>query len=480
MAQLSATGRALLAALGAGVLAWFAGVAEARPAGPQGAQELAAWSWPATPPHRDVGRILRRSRLADPGTQAASAAELARLGPAAQEALLDVLVHARVPEAADGEAPQVLSEPQRQLVAGALALLPRAELRRAMEARLLAAPEDAQTRLAAIHLHGATGRAEDLASLPRLAPRREARAAILPAAARHGAARLPAATAAELTREARTAVRDACAAILGRDPGGWRALAKLARSCDAPALRALLEGLGRSRDPRGLEILLRTARAQRSLAPLAVSLVPKLGRSTDPELDREFAEWMATELPYSRSEQARMLLAGIGVLDDGAAAPVLVAALDHEEAAVREAALRALQQLSGLGFGPDARPWRLWLESETRWHESERQLLRNDLEAEDTSRVVSALRAFSGRRTRRAELAREVAVVLEDPRPALRALACEALQSLDSAAAYRPLSAALGDGEGTVVRAALQALRDLSGCALPDQPADARRMLLLD
>lgn len=477
MAQLTPVRRVAAWAVWLALCAWSAGPAAARPRDDRPALE--AWSWPTTPQHQAVARILRASRTAKAGSESVAATELARLGPAAQDALLDILVRGRVPETQPGDAPQILSEPQRLLVTGALARAPRVELRLKFGALLAAAPEDVPTRLAVIHLLGAVGRAEDLVALPRLAPRKELQVAALPASAA-GTTRAAIAQPAELTRDARAAVRDACAGILRRDPAAWRALARLARDCDAPALRALLDGLGNSRDPRGLEILLRTARAQKGLAAQAVSLVPKLGRSTDPEFDREFAEWMSAELPYARTEQARMLLVGIGTLDDGACAAVLVDALEHEDPQVREGALRALRQLSGLGYGADARVWRLWLDAEARWHETEREVLREQLEAADTASVVAALQAYSGRRTRRAGLAAEVAVVLHDPRPEVRVLACGALQALDSPAAYRPLGAALDDEDERVAGAALAALRALSGCALPDDAAEARRLLQLD
>lgn len=481
MAQVTLLRLACLLALAAGAVA--APRLEAMPARPVEDGVLAPWSWPVTEQHAAVARVLRDSRRAAPGSEGKAVAALERCGAQAAEALLDILVRARVPETQAGDGPQVLSEPQRALVLGALAGLPRREVRGLLAARLAAAPDDACTRLAAIHLLGVVGRAEDLPSLARLAPRRAVAALPVPAAAPTGdaaAAASKAPEAAELTREARSAVRDACAGILRRDPQAWRTLAKLARSTDAPALRALLDGLGSTRDPRGLEILLRTARSQRTLAPKAVALVPALGRSTDPALDQEFAEWMRDELPYARTELARMLLIGIATLDDGSCAAALAGALEHDDAQVREGALRALRLVSGLGYGPDARLWRLWLDAEDAWHADEHPRLRDGLESGDASRIVLALQGYAGRRTHRAALAAEVALVLSDERPELRALACGTLRALDSAAGYRPLAACLDDEDATVADAAWQALRSISGMELTHDPVAVRRLLQLE
>jgi HEAT repeat protein len=383
------------------------------------------WTWEATPAHLEVARALRESRRASAGTSARLVARIAAAGPGALEAQLDVLARRRVPETGPDDAPQVLSDPQRELLLAAIARMPSAAVRAAVAARLEAAPDDADTRLAAIHVLGAVGAAKDLARLPALAPRKHVEERVRP-----------------LTREAREAVRAACAAILGRDA-------------------------------RALEVLQGAVHAHPPLAPQAVALAVKCGRSTDPALDREFAAWMTGELRGARPEYARSLLQAIGVLDDGANVPALIERLEDADGGVRESAVWALRRVSGLGFAEDPQPWRVWYADEAAWHERARPRLREDLGSHDVERVVAALRAYSDRRTRRAELAEEVAVVLGCAQPELRRLACSVLQQLGVPSACGALAGLLEDAEDTVSEAAWQALRALSGL---DLPRDAERV----
>jgi HEAT repeat protein len=59
----------------------------------------------------------------------------------------------------------------------------------------------------------------------------------------------------------------------------------------------------------------------------------------------------------------RVLVEALGKRGDLRAVPALVDVLDDPDAEVRRRAVRALEQLTGESFGPDARAWERWWRS---------------------------------------------------------------------------------------------------------------------
>ncbi len=421
---------------------------------------LPRWSWATTPEHLGIARALRESRRADSAPAPKLVDRIVGAGPGALEAQVDILARRRVPEAGPDDPPQVLSDPQRELVLAALARMPGIAVRAAIRTRLDSAPADVGTRLAAIHVIGTIGDAGDLVHLVELAPRG------------NGGEKA-------LTQDAREAVRAACGAILRRDARAWPALADVLRRTDADAGRPLLEAVGSSRDPRALEVLYAVTLVQRDLRPQIAALASACGASTDAALNREFAAWLVSELPSARPEYARSLLQAVGVLDDGTCVPEMIARLSDKDDGVRDSALWALRRVSGLAFPAEATPWLVWNRSEITWQTSLRPSLRADLASRDSKRIIAALRAYGEHRTKRAELARDVVKVLADSRPELRRLACEVLQALGVASASGALAGALQDSNPSVSEAAWKALKAITGLDLPRDPKRVREMLLI-
>lgn len=419
-------------------------------------------AWVLTPELTAAAQALRDARRADSPGESELADRIASSGPAAVEAALEILVRARVPEVTVDDAPQILSQPQRDVLLLALSRIPEADVRSALELRLAAATEgDHSVDLAAVHALGAVGGARDLQRVAALAPRTPTDP--------------PA-----LTREARTAVRGACAAILRRDPRAWGELPDVIRTSDEICARALLEALSTGQEPRALPVLAEAARVHAALAPQAVMLAVRCGPSTDLALDAEFTAWMLSELPQARHEYSRGLLQAIGALDDGDAVAILIDRLDHEDAGLRDAALGALRRMTGLGLATAPDVWRAWYAKELRWQERERPRLRNDLQASDPGRVTAALREYRGRRVWRGSLSQDVIRVLERREAGLRRLACDVLAQLGSPSALKALSSALQDADASVAEAAWRAMRTLSGMDLPHEPERVREILRLD
>ena len=426
--------------------------------GEDGRTALAPWSWTKTSEHVVIARALRESRGVDEAAGTKLVERIVDAGPSALDAGIDILARRRVPEVGPDDRPQILSEPQRELLLTALSQQPVARVRAALESRLAANGKDAGTRLAAIQVLGVIGSAADLDRMIDLAP--------------HGAGEEKA-----FGEDARNAERSACASILRRDRRAWSTLAKLFHRVEPGAVRPLLEALTSMKDPRALAVLQAAASTGPELRVLAVALVAGCGRSLDAPLNEQFAGWMVSELSSAQPEYARSLVRAIGVLDDGSCVPTLIDRLEDENSGVREAALIALRRVSGLGLPADASTWRAWHTEEVRWHTECRPTLLLDLASHDPQRIVAALRSYSDRRTKTAELAGDVVRVLSDSRPELRRLACDVLQALGSSSACDALAELLQDPDASVAQAAWTALRAITGLDLPRDPQRAREML---
>lgn len=415
-------------------------------------QPAAAEAAGISPELAAIGGALRAARTAPTADTGPLAERIVRAGPGAAAAAFDVLIERRVPQVGADDAPQTLSAPQRAILLEAVQRMPREAVRALVADRLRAeTTEPSAVALASVHVLGAIGGAADLQRIAALAPHKPS----------DGGA---------LTRDGRTALRDAAAAILARDPRAWAFLADVVRTSDRSVARALIEAAAVRPDPRALEVLFRSALAHRDLAPLAVASVQKVGPSLDGDVTREFVSWMAAELGGARREHRQGLLQGIGVLDDGTHAHILIEALEDEETEVREAATWALRRLTGFGYPSTPEPWRAWLRDEAVWNELAREAARAELSADDPSRVAEALRAYAGRRCWRESLAEDVALVLERSEPGLRLAACEVLEGLGALSAIRPMAGLLDAPEEGVREAAWRALGSISGLELPRDP----------
>ena len=407
-----------------------------------------------------IASCLRASR-SNPAAASDLAARITASGPHAIEAVFDVLVERRIAPVREGDAPQVLSVPQRAILLDVLRRLPPDSVRAQAVARLRAAqPDDEAVALAVVHALGAVGQAGDLQKVVALAPRRHEEGA-------------------SWTRDARAAVKLAVESILVRDPRAWTVLPGIVRTTDHVAARTLLEALGTRRDPRALAVLFESLHAHPTLSPLAVATSVKVGPSLDGGITDEFVSWMADQFAGARSEHGQSLLRAIGALDDGSHAQVLIDALDDEDSEVRRAAAWGLQRMTGFGYPATPAPWRAWWEEEQRWHEEDRERLREELASEDPGLVASALREYAGHRAWRGELAEDVLVALDRPEPGLRLAALDILEGLNAISAIGPMAALLDSSDSGVRDAVRRTIGSISGLDLPEDPRSALALLNL-
>jgi HEAT repeat protein len=443
--------RKLLSILAISVISYAQDAAPPAPA-------LAPWSWPTTSAHVVIGRCLRAVRKAGPTGNPRLVPAMLEAGPDAPAAMVDILARQRIPEADEGDQPQILNEPQRAVLLTALAKAPKDRVADALKEKLESSKDDDRANLAAVYVLGVIGTANDLPRLVELAPRKSG-------------------SAEALTISARDAVSATTTEILRRDPRAWARITDVVLKSDARCGRSLLEGLARTKDPRVLGVLYDLAQRKDSLATVCVPLAAQCGPSSDPSLERDFLAWAEGQLKSASPAYARALLQTLGARDDGEHAQAMVDRLQAKDESVRAAALSALKQVSGLGLPGDPVGWNAWLREEQSWHQRVRPRLKEDLASKDVDRVIVALRSYSERRTRRGELAVEIAPVLKSPRPELRRSACEVLGKLGSSAANPALISALEDPDPSVAEAARKALSTIRGIEVPRDRALARSVL---
>lgn len=252
-----------------------------------------------------------------------------------------------------------------------------------------------------------------------------------------------------------------------RDPGLARTIERQLRSASLPVAIAILRGFAASDDPERLSLL--AAQLDRGIE-LALPVLPELGqaaRYTPRPLDSLILEQVRDHLG---SEDPLLIRAAAGAaaeLGDFAAFDQLVELLSSPSSLLQEAGLRALQRLSGLGYGADPLLWQAWRQREASWFEERADGLLGDLQSAGRARVTGALHELAGHRFRRDEIAAAVARVLAHPDPEVRRLACSTLASLGSGQSAPELVNRLEDHDPGVARSAWQALRSVSGKDLP-------------
>lgn len=123
--------------------------------------------------------------------------------------------------------------------------------------------------------------------------------------------------------------------------------------------------------------------------------------------------------------------------------------------------------MSGMSMQAEPHRWQAWLDGQKEWFREDALRLYRDLEHRDPARVVSALNELSQRRYQRGLIAREIATVLEDPRPEIRRMGCRALASLGAKEAIADLLVSLEDPNPVVFHEAWTALKLITGADLP-------------
>lgn len=408
-------------------------------------EEPAPPAWTAE--ERTAIELLRSLRQKERPPDAELAA---RLGPAGERLLplLFEVLAARAVPGLDGEAPQVLSEIQENVVLLALARLDREPVLAHVGVRLAAGP-DPRLRHAALGGVGAVARANDLPQLFDLCfPPEEL----------------------ELDERLARALRRAVTTLLAHDPRGFEQLVTLRRITRPELLPVLVEAVGASRDPHGLLYLSEIAYWHEGLVLLVMSQVPLLGTAADEAVNDALRVRLRPYLDEGKPGHCRAAVTALEALADLDSIGPLIALLDSESAGLRQNAHWALRSLTGLELSANQETWARWHQAELAWLVRSKPREFQRLRDGDAATVSDALRTILEHPLARAEFASALPELLKNRFPAIRALACQTLADLDATDAVEKLVWALEDPTPEVSQAAHAALRSLTRLDLPRDP----------
>ena len=385
----------------------------------------------------EVGRILSRSERSAAGSNERPAAELARLGPEAVEALCTRLASRGLEN--DGMAVP-LTPAHEEVALAALELIGRRSVFESLD-RMVGDRRDPKTRTMALRVVGRVGEAPDVAKLFHLAS----------PGGEQGR-----------DRPVERAFEKALAELLRKQPNGIELIdLELYRSagCHEPAV---LRALGSTGDARGLKFFAELLRVRDSHDLIVISQVQRLAAATRAAGPEALAGYLLAWLDDRDPAYCQAASLALAELCASVAVPHLIGLLGSESDGVRRNAHWALCRMSGRSLTASESIWRFWWAEEKRWYEARLPELRKQLDARNVGTVAAAIGEISKHPVFQHELARELHGSLRHDEATIRLLACEALGRLGSSVGTAMLVEALDDREPSVRARALSALRESS------------------
>jgi hypothetical protein len=402
---------------------------------------------PGYPPKlvHDMVVILRLARDPAAPERGELGPALGKLGSSAIDPLLDLLELRRVPVIQDGQRPQTLSLYQEEILLAGLRELGEERVLGRFDRRL-AEHREKSRRLAALTLFGAFGRRDRMDRMFELAAPVDDQ---------------------PLERDVRDRLRGSLGALLAREPLAVPRLTANWRSIHVELLPTVIFTLGDVHDGRGLDLASDAAFVHPDLLPVLAAQVSVIGRSPDRSVNQRATELLRSNVDRAGTQLACALVRALGVLEDEESIQSWIDLLYDESDALRSAAHWSLMHVSQLEYAETPEAWQVWWNAESAWLDEHYEPLLERLGSAESSVVTGALRELANRRVRRHDIAKEIARVLESPRPALRTLACRILGELGSVDVLGELTIALRDEDDEVALAAWRALEHLSGRQLP-------------
>jgi HEAT repeat protein len=271
-------------------------------------------------------------------------------------------------------------------------------------------------------------------------------------------------------RALRDAFERSLGAVLLRDAGSWGSLVDAYRSVATDLRHPIARALAETGDERALSALAGFLRRAPELDALVLHELSGMVAEHGLEADELVLASVRGSLT-GRPDVAVQAAGALGALGDEEALPELVELLRHGDANVRAAAGRALQTITGLRLGCDARAWSTWLarERKSRMHRLDR--LATELRGGEPRAVAAALNELARLRTGRAEVAELVANCLAHDEPDVVRMACAALSQLRQTTSLAELAPCLEHADPAVREAAWSALKRISGLDVPPERA---------
>lgn len=253
----------------------------------------------------------------------------------------------------------------------------------------------------------------------------------------------------------------AVAALLTRTETPLTQLGALITDCSSDVAAALVQAVGQTGRPQGMELLGSLLGRSRDLDAHLLAQLGVLGARQPDAVEPATAANVRAFLWSNDPGLVRTSLVTVAQMGDDEAVPDLIELLEDDEAAVRDSAHWALRQITGLGITAEPERWRTWFAAEQAWFQERGMDLRAHLGRASSKQVVAAIAELAQHRWRRHETAREIHELLLHDDPVLRQLACSVLGQLGSNRSITPLRGALEDPHPTVRKAAAVALASI-------------------
>ncbi len=269
------------------------------------------------------------------------------------------------------------------------------------------------------------------------------------------------------------------ATVFHHAPGAIHTTTRNWRHVPAHLRSNVLHAIGSAATRPGLDWLAEQLWYQTKHELIVLTGITKLAPLARPDQATDITEQLRDRLDPSDPALCQAASLAVAAFRDVESVPLLIALLSAETRGVRENALWALRQISGRSFGSNAAQWQAWFDAEDAWLEKRAPRVFESLDNKNAEAIAAALREIAAHTVFRDTLTDAVTPLLRHKRTAVAVLVCTTLAHLGSRRAIEPLIDALKAENETREKAALVALRKLTGCDLPAE-SDRWRETLLD
>jgi len=267
----------------------------------------------------------------------------------------------------------------------------------------------------------------------------------------------------------REAFTTALSGILTRDARAGEELRKSYRDAHPALVAPIVRSAGRLDSGAGLGLLASLLGQIPEADPLILVEVSRLGDSLPHPLPDDVLDKTRR---YVRSNDPELLMLGADAcarVEDTAAAPELIALLDHPIRAVGNEAYEALTVMTGLDYGKGSRRWEEWYDKNDEWWRYEAPELLSAIADREPGVVSYSLLELSKWRFYRHEIAPYAARALQREEKDLVILGCAILGHLGSWRGVEPLVDTLGQEDPEIREAAARAPPRITGESYDDE-----------
>ncbi|NOT31131.1 MAG: hypothetical protein HOP15_11840 [Planctomycetes bacterium] len=261
----------------------------------------------------------------------------------------------------------------------------------------------------------------------------------------------------------RTALREALAAILRRDPSSWSLLDKALAKLEPATREVLVDAIGDTGQKQGMAVLVRLLQAGQPSRARVVENMARLECARPWDLAGQTMEHAARLLNSQEAAERALAARVAGSVHALEVIPELIALVDDSEPLVSRCAVEALAALADLPLGSESGAWEAWHQRERNWRETSWTPLLDALVSARPGPANEALRELVGHPLYRHEAALAIADCLALQPHAVALAACAELESLGSHWALPGLIATLEQAQPQLRAAAWRALRALTG-----------------